>query len=195
MIINPEITADIESAVATMRQGGIILYPTDTVWGIGCDATCGEAVKKIFTLKKRADSKSMLSLVSSDSMMERYSGKSQVEMAKKAIKASEPRSTTVIVSDAHGLAEGMVASDGSAAFRITDETYSKALCELLGHPVVSTSANPAGHTSPSIFNEIEQQIIDGVDYVALYRRDDNNRLNPSRIVKIANDGKITVIRE
>lgn len=195
MNINPEIIADIEDAVETMRRGGIILYPTDTVWGLGCDATCAEAVKRIFALKRRDDSKSMLSLVSSESMMEQYCDKTQAAMAKTIIDSAKPRSTTVIVNNARNLASGMTASDGSAAFRITEETYSKALCVLLGRPVVSTSANPAGHNAPAIFAEIEQEIIDGADYVAMYRRKDKNRHKPSRIVKIETDGNIAVIRQ
>lgn len=186
---------DIASAVACMKEGGIILYPTDTVWGLGCDATCADAVKRIFKLKQRDDSKAMLSLIDSAKKLSEYVGMEQAEKAAVLTSELKPLPVTIIMGNACGIAPQLIAADGTAAFRLTDELFSAALCRMLGHPVVSTSANVSGQNSPALFNEIDKLIIDGADYVVKYRQDDEQRGMPSRIIKLNNDGSITTIRE
>ena len=183
---------DLRQAVETLRKGGLILYPTDTVWGIGCDATNAEAVAKVFALKQRAEAKSMLVLVDSATRAQRYVkdipdvAYDMFEMADKPL--------TLILDNARGLAAGLVAEDGSVGIRVTNETFSHDLCYRFMKAVVSTSANISGHPAAAIYPEIEQEIIDGVDYVVRYRRDDTIKSTPSSIVKLKANGEVTVIR-
>ena len=183
---------DLRQAVETLRKGGLILYPTDTVWGIGCDATNAEAVAKVFALKQRAEAKSMLVLVDSSTRAQRYVkdipdvAYDMFEMADKPL--------TLILDNARGLADGLVAEDGSVGIRVTNEKFSHDLCYRFMKAVVSTSANISGHPAAAIYPEIEQEIIDGVDYVVRYRRDDTKKSKPSSIVKLKANGEVTVIR-
>ncbi|MEE1347776.1 MAG: L-threonylcarbamoyladenylate synthase [Bacteroidales bacterium] len=183
---------DLRQAVETLRKGGLILYPTDTVWGIGCDATNAEAVAKVFALKQRAEAKSMLVLVDSATRAQRYVkdipdvAYDMFEMADKPL--------TLILDNARGLADGLVAEDGSVGIRVTNEKFSHDLCYRFMKAVVSTSANISGHPAAAIYPEIEQEIIDGVDYVVRYRRDDTKKSKPSSIVKLKANGEVTVIR-
>ena len=183
---------DLRQAVETLRKGGLILYPTDTVWGIGCDATNAEAVAKVFALKQRAEAKSMLVLVDSATRAQRYVkdipdvAYDMFEMADKPL--------TLILDNARGLADGLVAEDGSVGIRVTNEKFSHDLCYRFMKAVVSTSANISGHPAAAIYSEIEQEIIDGVDYVVRYRRDDTKKAKPSSIVKLKANGEVTVIR-
>ena len=183
---------DLRQAVETLRKGGLILYPTDTVWGIGCDATNAEAVAKVFALKQRAEAKSMLVLVDSATRAQRYVkdipdvAYDMFEMADKPL--------TIILDNARGLADGLVAEDGSVGIRVTNEKFSHDLCYRFMKAVVSTSANISGHPAAAIYPEIEQEIIDGVDYVVRYRRDDTKKSKPSSIVKLKANGEVTVIR-
>lgn len=183
---------DLRQAVETLRKGGLILYPTDTVWGIGCDATNAEAVAKVFALKQRAEAKSMLVLVDSATRAQRYVkdipdvAYDMFEMADKPL--------TLILDNARGLANGLVAEDGSVGIRVTNEKFSHDLCYRFMKAVVSTSANISGHPAAAIYPEIEQEIIDGVDYVVRYRRDDTKKAKPSSIVKLKANGEVTVIR-
>lgn len=183
---------DLRQAVETLRKGGLILYPTDTVWGIGCDATNAEAVAKVFALKQRAEAKSMLVLVDSATRAQRYVkdipdvAYDMFEMADKPL--------TLILDNARGLADGLVAEDGSVGIRVTNEKFSHDLCYRFMKAVVSTSANISGHPAAAIYSEIEQEIIDGVDYVVRYRRDDTKKSKPSSIVKLKANGEVTVIR-
>ena len=183
---------DLRQAVETLRKGGLILYPTDTVWGIGCDATNAEAVAKVFALKQRAEAKSMLVLVDSATRAQRYVkdipdvAYDMFEMADKPL--------TLILDNARGLADGLVAEDGSVGIRVTNEKFSHDLCYRFMKAVVSTSANISGHPAAAIYPEIEQEIIDGVDYVVRYRRDDTKKAKPSSIVKLKANGEVTVIR-
>ena len=183
---------DLRQAVETLRKGGLILYPTDTVWGIGCDATNAEAVAKVFALKQRAEAKSMLVLVDSVTRAQRYVkdipdvAYDMFEMADKPL--------TLILDNARGLADGLVAEDGSVGIRVTNEKFSHDLCYRFMKAVVSTSANISGHPAAAIYPEIEQEIIDGVDYVVRYRRDDTKKAKPSSIVKLKANGEVTVIR-
>lgn len=183
---------DIKSAVACLRSGGVILYPTDTVWGIGCDATNPEAVKKIFELKQRAEGKSMLALVDGEAMLER-TVEEVPEVAWQLIEAAvEP--LTIIYDNAKGVAPGVCAPDGSLGVRITSERYSSELCRRLRRPIVSTSANLSGKSTPCAFDDIADEVKNSVDYVAAYRRDDKSRHKASNIIKVQRGGVIKVIR-
>lgn len=186
-----EFREDIRKAVETLRKRGVILYPTDTVWGIGCDATCEEAVRRIFEIKRRADSKSMLSLVDSDGMLQRYVA-DVPEAAWQLIDAAV-RPLTIIYDSPRGIAGSLLAPDGSAGFRITSERFSRALVSALRHPVVSTSANISGKPAAASFAEIDKEIIDAVDYVAEYGREAAEAI-PSNIIKVSNSDVIKIIR-
>lgn len=184
---------DIEAAVACMRQGGVILYPTDTVWGIGCDATRTDAVQRIFEIKRRAESKALIALVNSRDMLERYV-ESLPDVAWELMSLSE-RPITAVLDGACGLSAAMTGADGTVGIRLTAEAYSSGLCRRLRRPVVSTSANISGQPSPAIFSEISRDIIDAVDYVASYRRDDTSRSRPSAVVRIASDLTVKILRQ
>lgn len=187
-----EYDEDLRQAVATLRRGGLILYPTDTVWGIGCDATNSEAVAKVFALKQRAEAKSMLVLVDSASRARNYV-KEIPDVAYDMLDIAD-KPLTLILDNALGLASNLIAEDGSVGIRVTNEKFSHDLCYKFMKAVVSTSANISGHPAAAIYPEIEQEIIDGVDYVVRYRRDDTKRSKPSSIVKLKADGQVTVIR-
>ncbi len=183
---------DIRNAVTVLKRGGIILYPTDTVWGIGCDATNPDAVKKIYDLKRRAESKSMLVLVDGEVMLER-TVKDIPEVAWQLIEAAV-NPLTLIYDHPDGVAPNLKADDGSLGVRITSERFSNELCRRLRHPIVSTSANISGEKAPVFFSQISDEIKAGCDYVAEYRRDDTNPHAPSNIIKVGEGGLIKVIR-
>ncbi|MDE5842439.1 MAG: threonylcarbamoyl-AMP synthase [Muribaculaceae bacterium] len=186
---NPE---DLAEAVKTVREGGIILYPTDTVWGIGCDATNPAAVERIYKLKRRADSKSMLALTDSVGSLYRWL-KNVPETALMLIDAAvDP--LTIIYDSPSGIAGNLLAPDGSLGIRITCESFSEALCRRARIPVVSTSANISGQKTPALFREISEEIINGVDYVVKFRRNDSSRHKPSGIIKVTDDETLTIIR-
>ncbi|WP_299228837.1 L-threonylcarbamoyladenylate synthase [uncultured Psychroserpens sp.] len=176
-----------------LKNGGIILYPTDTVWGIGCDATNFDAVQKIFELKKRAESKSMICLVNTIEML-----KTHVEPLPEAAldiinKAKKP--TTIIYDNPIGVAHNLIADDDTLAIRLVKHDFCETLIEKLGHPLVSTSANISGQPTPTSFKEISEDIIKGVDYVVDLPNDEVKNNKPSSIIKLSNDGNILVIRE
>ena len=183
---------DIHKALSVLRAGGVILYPTDTVWGIGCDATSSEAVRRIFEIKRRPESKALISLVGSWDMLEQTLGRPVAKDVLDFI-ASASRPVTVIYENVDGLAPELLAADGSAGIRMTGEEFSSRLCQALGHPLVSTSANVSGQPAPAFFNEISPEIIAAVDYVVSYRRDDLTASAPSMVVKI-NGENIDVLR-
>lgn len=183
---------DIKQAVDCLKNGGLILYPTDTVWGIGCDATNPDAVKRIYDLKRREESKSMLVLVDSDGALERIVDDIP-EVAWQLIDAAvDP--LTIIYDHPKNVATNLLANDGSLGIRITDEKYSKELCRRLRRPLVSTSANISGNKAPGIYSDISEEIKSGVDYVASYRRDDTEAPSPSNIIKVSEGGLVKVIR-
>ncbi len=183
---------DIKQAVDCLKKGGIILYPTDTVWGIGCDATNHDAVKRIYDLKKREESKSMLVLVDSDGALERIVDDIP-EVAWQLIDAAvDP--LTIIYDHPKHVASNLLANDGSLGIRITGEKYSKELCRRLRRPLVSTSANISGDKAAGIYSEISEEIKGGVDYVAAYRREDSEAPSPSNIIKVSEGGLVKVIR-
>ncbi len=183
---------DINKAVAVLRNGGIILYPTDTVWGLGCDATSSEAVKRIYALKRRADSKSMLSLVDSEAMLDR-TVKDIPEVAWQLIEAAvEP--LTIVYDHPVGLASELIAPDGSAGIRITSGRVARELCRRLRRPIVSTSANISGNKPATNFASIAQEIIDGVDYAIIHDRECGATAKPSAVIKLGAGGLIKILR-
>ena len=185
-------TNDLKKACEAIRQGSVILYPTDTVWGIGCDATNSVAVQRVFDIKHRADSKAMLILTDSIETAETVAGVLSPEAKKLLLSADRP--TTVIVPGAHNIAPQLIAADGSVGIRITAEKFSSELCRMAGVPLVSTSANISGESGAPTYADISQKIIESVDYVCTTRRDDTTPALPSRILKIESDGSITCIR-
>ena len=184
--------ADVRQAVEVLRQGGIIIYPTDTIWGIGCDATNAEAVQRIYDLKQRADSKAMICLVDSDGRLQRYV-RHVPEVAWQLFDAAV-RPTTVILDGATGLAPNLLADDGSVALRITGEPFSRELCYRLQRPIVSTSANISGQPAAKTFRDIDPALLQEVDYVCRSRRAERHPQRPSSIIKLTANGEVTIIR-
>ena len=186
---------DIKNAVECMRKGGVILYPTDTVWGIGCDATNPEAVAKVYQIKQRDDSKALICLVDSADRMARYF-RNVPEVAWQFIDVAMPvKPTTVILDDATGVANNLVAEDGTLAMRVTYEPFSKQLCYRFQKPVVSTSANISGEPAAQNYCDIVPEILEAADYVCWTRRQEHKPHKPSSIVKISRDGQVTIIRK
>ena len=183
---------DIKKAITILREGGIILYPTDTIWGIGCDASNKEAVERIYKIKQRSDSKSMLVLVSRPEMIQFYVDELSNTAYDLFDLATEP--LTVILDDVKNLADNLIAQDGSVGFRVTNEEFSKKLVQQFKMPIVSTSANISGESAPAIFDEISEEIISAVDYVVEYRQEDTTKASPSKIIKLSNTGEFKVIR-
>ncbi|MEZ4779587.1 MAG: L-threonylcarbamoyladenylate synthase [Flavobacteriaceae bacterium] len=182
---------EIEKALTILKRGGIILYPTDTVWGIGCDATHADAIDAIFSLKKRAESKSMICLVSDFKMLNQYV-EEVPEVAYDILKyAVNP--TTIIYDNPIRVAENLVADDNSLAIRVVQDDFCKKLIQKLKRPLVSTSANISGEKTPSNFKEISSLILEGVDYVVNLHQNKKS-VKPSSIIKLKNDGTVTVIR-
>lgn len=187
-----EIAEDIQTAVETLRQGGLILYPTDTIWGIGCDATNEDAVKRVFTLKQRSDSKALICLVDNANRLPRYI-RNMPDVAWDLMEYTE-KPLTLILDNAVNLPACLMAEDGSIGMRVTRENISNKLCFKFQKPIVSTSANISGEDSPQCFSEISPQIISGVDYVMKCRQNDTSKGTPSRIIKLKADGEVKIIR-
>ena len=176
------ISEDIKQACEVMERGGVILYPTDTIWGIGCDATNAEAVKRVYEIKQRSDSKALIVLTDSEPKVEFY--------------VSEvPEPLTIIYPGARNLAPNLLAEDGSVAIRITHEAFSQELCRRFKKAIVSTSANISGQPSPHNFAEVSDEIKNAVDYIVEARRDETKEAMPSSIIKLESDGSIKIIRE
>ena len=188
---------DIKNAVETMRKGGVILYPTDTVWGIGCDATNAEAVKRVYEIKQRDDSKALICLVDSDARMQRYF-RNVPDVAWQLIdslKESESKPTTLILDGAINLAQNLIAEDGSVGMRITNEPFSKELCFRFQKAIVSTSANISGEPAAQNYCDIDPRIIEAVDYVCWSRRQEHKPHTPSSIIKLKENGEVEIIRK
>jgi len=187
---------DIRNAVETMRKGGVILYPTDTVWGIGCDATNAEAVKRVYEIKQRDDSKALICLVDSDARMQRYF-RNVPDVAWQLIDslADGGKPTTLILDGAINLAQNLIAEDGSVGMRITNEPFSKELCYRFQKAIVSTSANISGEPAAQNYSDIDPRIIEAVDYVCWSRRQEHKPHQPSSIIKLKENGEVTVIRK
>ena len=184
---------DIKRAVEVMRQGGVILYPTDTVWGIGCDATNAEAVKKVYAIKQRDDSKALICLVDSDARLQRYV-RDVPDVAWQLIDCCD-RPTTLILDGAVNLAPNLIADDGSIGIRITQELFSKELCYRFQKAIVSTSANISGEPAAQNYRDIDPRIIEAVDYVCWSRRQEHQPHTPSSIIKLGRGGEVTIIRK
>lgn len=183
---------EVRRAADTVKKGGVVLYPTDTVWGLGCDSSCPEAVERIFRLKERSDAKSMIVLVDSVAALERTVDDIP-EVAWQLIEAAD-KPLTIIYDHPKGVVPSLIAEDGSLGVRLTGELFSALLCSRLKAPLVSTSANKSGQPTPRNFSEIPREIIEGADYVADYRRDDTTRPQPSGIIKISDSGLFKIIR-
>lgn len=188
-----QIAEDIKTAVQTLRRGGLILYPTDTIWGIGCDASNEEAVRRIFQLKQREDSKAMICLVDNTNRMQRYL-RQVPDVAWDLVEFAE-KPLTLILDGAVNLAPSLIAEDGSVGIRVTRENISHELCYRYERAIVSTSANISGAPSPSCFAEISEEIKKGVDYIMLSRQNDLSKGKPSQIIKLGLDGQIQIIRK
>lgn len=194
---------DIRNAVETMRKGGVILYPTDTVWGIGCDATNPEAVKRVYDIKQRDDSKALICLVDSDARLQRYIRNvpdvawQLLDSINCSLDSSEQltKPTTLILDGAINLAENLIAEDGSIGIRITNEPFSKELCYRFQKAIVSTSANISGEPAAQNYCDIDPRILDAVDYVCWSRRQEHKPHTPSSIIKLKANGEVTIIRK
>ena len=184
---------DIKKAVEVLKSGGVILYPTDTIWGIGCDATNPEAVARIYQIKKREDSKSMLVLMENPALLERYVN-DVPEIAWDLVEISTTP-LTVIYPGAKNLAPNLIADDGSIGIRFTKEEFTTKLLQRFRRPIVSTSANISGQKSPAFFDEISEEIKTQMDYIVEYRQDDINPAQPSSIIKLWPGGRIDIIRK
>lgn len=184
---------DLKKACEVLSDGGLILYPTDTIWGIGCDATNEEAVRKVYKLKQRIDSKAMLVLIDSTAKLNNY----VEEVPDQAWDLIEltTKPLTIIYPKGRNLPSCLVAEDGSIGIRVSMEEFSRKLCERFRKPLVSTSANVSGTPAPVIFDEISEEIKAGVDYIVNYRQDDISRAVPSSIIKLDIGGLIQIIRE
>lgn len=183
---------DIKKAIEVMKNGGVILYPTDTVWGIGCDATNAEAVSKIYKIKHRDDSKALICLVDSAVRLQRYV-RNVPEVAWQIMElATKP--TTVIFDNAVNLAPNLIADDGSVGIRITQEPFSKELCYRFQKPIVSTSANISGEPAAQNYKDIAEELLKSVDYVCYSRRQEKQPHMPSSIIRIKANGEVDIIR-
>ncbi|MCF0160023.1 MAG: threonylcarbamoyl-AMP synthase [Bacteroidaceae bacterium] len=183
---------DINNAVEVLRKGGVILYPTDTVWGIGCDATNEEAVRKVYEIKRREDNKAMLVLVDSENRIQRYI--SQVPNVAWDVIELATNPLTVIFNGAKNLPANLVGEDGTLGIRVTREPFSQQLCYRFSRPIVSTSANFSGEPSARCFDEISEELKGMVDYVCTSRRNEQNG-KPSSIIKLGPSGEVEVIRK
>ena len=184
---------DIKNAIEAMRKGGVILYPTDTVWGIGCDATNAEAVKRVYEIKQRDDSKALICLVDSDSRLQRYV-RNVPDVAWQLIDCVE-KPTTLILDGAVNLAPNLIAEDGSIGIRITKEAFSHELCFRFQKAIVSTSANISGEPAAQNYRDIDPRILEQVDYVCWTRRQEHQPHQPSSIIKLSADGQVVIIRK
>jgi L-threonylcarbamoyladenylate synthase len=183
---------EIERCREVLRSGGTILYPTDTIWGLGCDATNPEAVRKIYDIKRRTDYKAMLVLVNSIDMIRDYVH--EIPPAALEILEVNDKPLTIIYPEARNLADNLPASDGSIGIRISTESFSAGLIKAFGRPIVSSSANIAGNPSPANFSEISPEIQSAADYVVKWKQDDRKKRKPSGILKVSLNGEIKIIR-
>lgn len=183
---------EIKNALEILRKGGSLLYPTDTVWGLGCDARNKEAVNKIYKLKQRAEYKSMVILVCDEKMLNRYV-KDVPAIAWDLIETAT-RPLTIIYPGARMLAENVIAADGSVGIRLVKDEFCKNLIHKFGKPIVSTSANISGEPAPSSFKDIKLDVLNKVDYIVNYRQKEINNTQPSSIIKVALNGEIKIIR-
>jgi L-threonylcarbamoyladenylate synthase len=190
--VTPLFIADIEACLRVLENGGLILYPTDTIWGIGCDATNEDAVAKIFALKNRPDSKALIVLIADERSLLQYVASPHIEVFDYIQGVSKP--TTIVYENAIGLAGNLLAEDGSVGIRICADEFCKHLIKRFKKPIVSTSANVSGFPPPKVFTDIDIAVKGGVDYVVHYRQDDVTPVEPSAVVKCNKDGSFTILR-
>jgi len=190
---NRQMNKIIKEAVEVLRNGGIILYPTDTIWGIGCDATNPDAVKKVYALKQREDTNSMLVLIENPRFLNTYLHEVP-EVAWDLIDVSE-KPLTIIYPKAKNLAPNLLPKDGSIGIRLVNHAFCEKLLQAFRKPIVSTSANISGSTHPKSFNDIDGQIINGVDFVVPEVYDERKNTSPSSIIKLGVGGQVKIIRE
>ncbi|HEY4062269.1 MAG TPA: L-threonylcarbamoyladenylate synthase [Puia sp.] len=183
---------DINRSLLTLQSGGLLLYPTDTIWGIGCDATNPSAVQKVYALKQRAETKSLIVLMADERDILRYT--SQPDLRIFDFLATVRKPTTVIYEGAIGLADNLVNADGTIGIRLVEEPFCRTLIRRFRKPIVSTSANISGHPSPASFRDVETAIRTGVDYIVRYRQEDVTPREPSAILKWNRDATVTIIR-
>ena len=184
--------ADIVQCLKTLSAGGLILYPTDTVWGIGCDATNAEAVKKVYQLKQRDDSKALIVLIDSADHLDHYVV--DVPMIARELIDVAVKPLTIIYEGAYNLAANVLGDQDSVGIRIPNDEFCHRLCERFGKPIVSTSANVSGAPTAKTFADIDASIVQGVDYAVQYRRDDHASRHPSNIILLSRDGTFKIIR-
>jgi L-threonylcarbamoyladenylate synthase len=184
---------DIKESLAVLKNGGIILYPTDTIWGLGCDATNSAAVEKIFRIKSRSENKSLLILVSNEQMVDRYVR--EVPEITYELTSVTDTPLTIIYPNGKNLAQGVCAEDGSVGIRICHDDFCNELISRFRKPIVSTSANFSGNPTPGNFSEIDKSVIDMVDFVVLYRQDDRRKQSASPVIKIEQNGTFKIIRK
>lgn len=183
---------DIEKSLKVLAEGGILLYPTDTIWGIGCDATNLEAVEKVYRIKRRAEAKSLIILLDHIDKLPHYVEK--VPDITSDLLASITNPVTIIYSNAQRIAANVIASDGTVAIRIIKDDFCAELIRRFGKPIVSTSANITGFEAPAVFSQIAGEIKNSVDYIVLYKQDYYTQSKPSTIIRLRDDGMYTIIR-
>ena len=189
---NQDFSNDIKACLDVLKHGGLILYPTDTIWGIGCDATNAAAVAKVYALKRRVENKALIVLIDSADYLDHYVidvPYMSHELINVAVKP-----LTIVYEGAFNIAKNLLGDNDSIGIRVTSEPFSHELCRRFGRPIVSTSANISGAPSALTFSQISKEIIDGVDYVVNYRRDDNSISEPSNVILLSSDGTFKIIR-
>lgn len=182
---------ELQNAIKVLKEGGLILYPTDTVWGIGCDASNPEAIKKVYKLKNREDSKALICLVANDRMLKKYV--KEIPFAAQSIIDVSDKPTTIIYDEARNLAPNLIAEDNTIAIRIPDHEFCYWLTRKFNGAIVSTSANISGQPTPKSYKEIAPEVIKGVDYVVNLHRE-KICAKPSSIIKLSNSGVVKIIR-
>lgn len=192
-MLTKEQLQDIAEAVRVVKAGGVILYPTDTIWGIGCDASNPEAVARVYAIKQRTDSKALICLLGSDASLNLYVP-DVPEVAYDLIELST-KPLTIIYDNARNLAPNLLAEDGSVGMRVTKEEFSQTLCMRCKRALVSTSANVSGQPSPACFADIDPELLQAVDYVCTSRRNEKPQAKPSSIMKLSKNNEIKIIRE
>jgi L-threonylcarbamoyladenylate synthase len=190
--MNEDFTTDLEHCLKVLTEGGVILYPTDTVWGLGCDATNDHAVEKLLRLKGKKPKQGLILLLASERDVLQYV--TQLDMSLFDHLAQTDRPTTVIYEGGTGVADSVLAQDGSIAIRIVKEDFCRHLVKRFRKPIVSTSANFHGRPAPAYFYEVENELKKSVDYIVQYRQNDTQLLSPSSIIKWRKDGSVEIIR-
>ncbi|MBS1742403.1 MAG: threonylcarbamoyl-AMP synthase [Bacteroidetes bacterium] len=183
---------DIDACLNVLRSGGLILYPTDTVWGIGCDATNPEAVAKIYKLKNRNEEKSMIILLADEKDIINYTDQEELKIFDYIKGITKP--VTVIYSHAKYLADNVINKDGSIGIRVVKDEFCRQLIRAFGKPIVSTSSNVSGYPPPAYFNDIDIKIKNGVDYVVQHRQDEDIPGVPSTVIRLNEDGSYIIVR-